>query len=183
MCGKVKPGSDCSSALLKGSTISKKFLSAFIQPAGHAYFLPYDFWSEISTQKIVVSAKIEKKNNPLEAGLSISPTRSSSLYYCINPNLVSVELFPLVCFLYGMCHPKTDTPVSVLRRCLSEDLPGREQGVLKEELGCGWRHGAALFLQKRQQCVGKVGNEGRCVTLIGREGWDMSTWCRRWMEA
>lgn len=48
---------------------------------------------------------------------------------------------------------------------MSEDLPGREQGVLEEELGCGWRHGVALFLQKRLCGWGRVRNEGRCVTL------------------
>lgn len=89
---------------------------------------------------------------------------------CTHPNLVSVELFPPVCFHYGMCHPKTDTPVSALRRCLSEDLPGREQGVLKEELGWGWRHRVALFLKQRLRGWERVGNESRCVTLSWLEG-------------
>lgn len=128
--------------------------------------------------------KHKKTTSPPKAGLQphqVFMTLSGETT-CTNPNLVSVELFPLVWCHYGMCQPKTDTPVSALRRCLSEDLPGREQGVLKEELGCGWRSGVALFLQKKLCGWGRVRNESRCVILPWLEG-IMWTWCRRWMEA
>lgn len=167
-------GHSCSFVLLKGSAIHKgsSVLLFSLQDTHISYHMIFEIKS--APIKLCFLQKQRKKNQPTEGWALLQPHQVfrplSGDTTCTNPNLVSVELFPLVCFHHGMCHPKTGTPVSLLRRCLSEDLPGREQGVLKEELGCGWKHGVALLLQKKLCGWGRARNQSRCVTLSWLEG-------------